>query len=276
MKNVISYVLFGATTDHHTMIPYALIANSAIYPTFNQRFYVHKDSMGSGGAQVLKQISERYPTVEMVVVDAPYQDKQPNTWRMRPLWEPDVDILLCRDLDHITKRIEREAVEHFLYHIDYLAQGIRSYHLHTTPYMAGLCGFRCGQVRYRVQPLASTFEAYLEWGRCHSSYCSDWRWGCDQALLRDFFGTAGLYPQTADYPQFTAPLSVHSFNAQMVPPNLYQGIPVSCSMEALNYSDSISPGFTGQACLASANQMRELARIAGTNMAADVAELLWS
>ncbi len=258
MKNIISYVLFGSEARYWCNLPYILVANSVIYPEFTTRVYVHLDATQTPTFKLLERAT-KFSNVEMELFSEKYQGTKPTTHRMKPLWESDVDILLCRDLDHITNKLERKAVQYFLDHEQYLIQGIRSYHLHSTPYLAGLVGFRCKEIRKRVQHLSKTFEKYITWGIRNVNYCRDWRWGCDQALLRDFFHSAGLYKVSLDCPQLTAkPVPEYSNLAAVVFVDQYEKIQLSaCNKTCLSYSDSIAPSFTGQAVNVKTYQVQE-------------------
>jgi hypothetical protein len=267
MKKIISYVLFGNEGRYWGNISYILVANSAIYPDFNMRFYIHRESTELPGFLMLRKMSESFPTIEIEILDDVYVGTKLTNWRMKPLWEDDVDILLCRDLDHITNMLERKAVQYFLNHSEHYIMGIRSYSLHTTPYMAGLCGFRCPKIRGEIRGIIPTFDDYIKWGTEKVSYCKDWRWGCDQALLRDFFNHVGMYGKSLDCPQFTASLKISQFEPKTVVPGEYcnEELP-NCSLPALNYSDSIAPGFTGAPTTATTNQILDLIKIVNNEM----------
>jgi hypothetical protein len=231
------------------------------------RFFVHEDATSNPFFSILEKIADRFENVEIEVINAPYMGTQLTTWRMKPLWDPGVDFLFCRDLDYIINIPARKSVQYFLQHSEHLIQGIRSYHLHTAPYMAGLCGFRCSEVRRKIEKLATSFSEYIQWGKERVVYCRDWRWGCDQALLRDFFSQGGLYPDTMDCPQFTAPKILNGFNSKIVEYEKYQAIELSkCDLSVLEYSDSISPSFTGQPVTATTDQVKALIEVANTEM----------
>lgn len=248
MKKIITYVLFGNEPRYWSNIPYLLVANSAIYPEFYMRFYVHSESAANPCLGLLQEVSKNNNKVEIEIIDVPYVGTQLTAWRVKPLWENDVDVLLCRDVDYSINRLERKSVEYFRFQDKCIVHGIRSYHLHTAPYMAGLCGFKVRRVIKKIKPIACCFEDFLLWGVKNVSYCKDWIWGCDQALLRDFLGSANLYPYTLDCPQYTAPLRICAFPAELCTPEMYSEICLrSCDEKALDFSESISPGFTGQA-----------------------------
>jgi len=258
-KNLISYILFGSEPRYWSNVPYLLVTNSAIYQDFHMRFYVHKESTVIPCFNVLQEVSKINLNVEIEIVEDSYVGTKLTTWRVKPLWEDDIDVLLCRDVDYAINLLERKSVEYFIRQSDCIVHGIRSYHLHTAPYMAGLCGFKVKEVAKMVKPKASTFYHFLNWGTNNVSYCADWRWGCDQALLRDFLNVAGLYPATMDCPQYTAPLKIYQFNAKTITPNLYDKISMrNCDGNALVFSNSIAPSFTGQPWSCDSNSLRTL------------------
>jgi hypothetical protein len=248
MKKLISYVLFGNEPRYWGNIPYIIAATSVIYPDFYMRFYIHEDSISHPYYQLLKEISEINDKLEIELISDSYTGTQLTAWRMKPLWDEDIEFLICRDLDYALSILERTSVEYFMTQSNCLVHGIRSYHTHTTPYMAGLCGFRVKKVLEMMKQHISTFEEYISWGENNVSYCKEWIWGCDQALLRNCLYMVGLYPFSLDCPQYTAPLTIHDFPAELVTSDKYINIPLSnCDREVLQYSDNISPTFAGQA-----------------------------
>jgi len=268
MKNVISYVLWGDDDKWWIDLTYAIVANSAIYPDFVSRFYIHESGKVSQFYPFIVSLAEKFPeSVEIEIINELIVGTKLTCYRVKPIWEDDVDILLCRDLDHITNALERKSVEWFVYYVDSLIHSMRSYHLHTTPYMAGLCSFRCPKVKHRIIEVAPTFQDYLEWGSKKVKYCEDWRWGCDQAILRDFFVTCGLYKDSMDCPQFTAPLTLHNYPALLVKEDIYEKVtPLHCDLMALAFSDSIAPIFTGRPVDVLSSQIIELAEIINSDI----------
>jgi hypothetical protein len=138
---------------------------------------------------------------------------------------------------------------------------------HTIPLLAGLCGFRCVEVRGLIKSIAPTFDDYIDWGKRHVSMCKSWTWGCDQALLRDFLGQTELHKYTLDCPQQTAPLHIIGYNPHTLQQENYQDIHMpECNMDALVYSQSVSPGFAGLAVVVYGDQVKELITIANTSL----------
>ena len=274
MKNVISYVLWGDEEGRWVDLTYAIVANSAIYPEFISRFYIHESGKASRFYPFIVSLAEKFPgLVEIEIIDEPIVGTKLTCYRTKPIWEDDVDILLCRDLDHITNAPERKSVEWFVWHIESLICSVRAYSLHTVPYMAGLCAFRCPEVKQRIIKTAPTFQDYLDWGSKKVGYCKDWRWGCDQAILRDFFGACKLYKDSMDFPQFTAPLTLSDYPALLVKEDVYEKVvPLKCNIAALMYSNLIAPSFTGQPYDAQPSQVVELAEIINSDITNTIKE----
>jgi len=272
MKNVISYVLWGNEDKRWVDLTYAIVANSVIYPEFVSRFYLHESEKSHRFYPLIVFLANAFPKlVEIEIITEPIVGTKLTCYRVKPVWEDDIDILLCRDLDHITNTVERKSVEWFMWHIKSLMHSIRSYRLHTVPYMAGLCSFRCQDVKSRIIKIALTFQDYLNWGTKNVAYCKDWRWGCDQAILRDFFGACGFYKDSMDCPQFDAPLKLHNYPALLVKENTYANVvPLKCNIAALNFCNSIAPSFTGQAYDAQPSQVTELAKIANNEISNEI------
>ena len=246
MKKVLSYVIWGNEGRYWNNFPYLLIANSCIYPDFWMKFYIHENATGNYLFSIIEEAEKEYENIEIEVLNTPYQGTQLTNWRMKLLWEKDVDFFFCRDLDYAINSLERRSVQYFLNQTSCIIHGIRSYGGHTVPLMAGLCGFNVKEVIDRIQKHAPTFEDYIRYGAENVEYCSDWRWGCDQALLRDFFGHVELFPLTLDCPQFTAPLRVCEFPAEMCLPEVYENIELpGVAEEVLAFSSGLT-SFAGQ------------------------------
>ena len=195
MKKLLSYVLFGTEGRFWNNIPYILIANAATYPDFHMKFYVHRDCVNYTLFPLLSEPAKAFDNIEIEVIDEPIQGTRLTIWRMKPLWENDADYLFCRDLDYIVTEMERKAVEFFIQAKDKYSMCMRCYHLHTIPFMAGLCGFKVREVFRSIKEKAATFDDYLQYGinELHldvfegSSGPEEWVWGCDQKLLGAFF-----------------------------------------------------------------------------------------
>ncbi len=249
MRKMFSYVLFEADERFPRFlnsIPYILLMNSEIYPDFEMKFFVEKSCQDTDRFKLLKEVSEQFDSVYIEIIDEPSVNLKLTIWRMKPLWNDDIDYLFCRDMDYAINILAKKSVEYFLSQSPCIIHGMRSYKLHSTPLMAGMCGFEVRPVRRKILTLAKTFEEYINFGEEHVDYCKDWRWGCDQTLLKKFFGKARMYPFILDCPQYDAPFVLKGFNGRLCPVCSYSSIELSnCNMEVLRLSNSFTK-FTGK------------------------------
>jgi len=80
-------------------------------------------------------------------------------WRLKPLWDSDVEVTLCRDLDSLPTFRDRMCVEGWLPIEKYAIIGINDSVSHTAPLMGGMCGFR----RWVKDAIGiPTWEAFIE------------------------------------------------------------------------------------------------------------------
>ena len=98
-------------------------------------------------------------------------------WRLKPLWEDNIDIMLCRDTDYHINKFERKAVEFFEKQSKYIVQGIRGYHLHTIPYLTGMCAYKVSEVKKHIMSVFSSFEDLISWANNTIKLCKNWDWG---------------------------------------------------------------------------------------------------
>ncbi|MEK0336341.1 MAG: hypothetical protein QQN41_02780 [Nitrosopumilus sp.] len=255
MKKVLSYVLFGNEGRFWNGIPYILIANTATYPGFHMKFYVHKDCVNHVLFPLLSEPEKVFDNIEIEIIDEPIQGTKFTIWRMKPLWEKDIDYLFCRDLDYIVTETERKSVEYFIQSKDKITHCMRCYHLHTIPLMAGLCGFKVKDVFELIKNKASTFEKYLQFGidELHLDVYSDtekWVWGCDQKLLGAFFDSVLKTGNHLDCPlQSGEKARLFGCNFKPISFKHYQDIqlPKECDKEIMDFSkDMLGSLFVGQ------------------------------
>ena len=277
INKTISFALFDVGIKHHKdqyiyweNVPYILIAFSEIYKGFTLKFYVNTNSIDHKIFGLLKRASEINSDIQIEVVSDKSVGTKFTTWRMKPLWE-DIDYLFCRDLDYTITKVERESVEFFL-KSGRLIHGIRSYSLHTAPIMAGLCGFKVKDVSGKIKGKFKSFQEYIDWGHKHLPYCSDWRWGCDQALLQELFNTDDLSKFILDCPQYTATKLV-SIKTKPVSVNEYAGIDIlNCNLEMLEYSDSLCERFTGAPYICTRDQIKRVIELVNNDLTKAVKE----
>lgn len=247
MKNYITFVIFGQESRYWMNVPYLLVVMDAIYPNFIMRFYLH-ESCPDQYLDMLNVLAFEFDKIEIEHLPGERQGTRWTNWRMCPIWEEGSGFLLCRDVDYVPTELERRAVEYF-FRSSYILSSLRSYHLHTTPYMAGMTGYRCPEVFERVVRQANTFNKYMDWGHEFVKPCEEWIWGCDQSLPRDFFRLMGLHEETLDCPQLTAPESIANYNPKktLLVDEYPQGPIDNCNMDVLAMSSKIAGNyFTGQ------------------------------
>jgi len=275
MRKMFSYVLFGKGIEHlkfWNATPYILLLNSEVYPDFEMKFLVEKSCQDMEQFKFLKDASERFNSVHIEIIDEPSVSLKLTLWRMKPLWDDDIDYLFCRDMDYAVNIFAKKSVEYFLSQSACIVHSMRSYKLHTTPLMAGMCGFEVKSVRKKILTLVRTFGEYVNFGKKNVAYCKDWRWGCDQALLRTFFGNVGMYSSVLDCPQYDAPSKLPGFDGRLCSINSYSSMELSdCNMEVLKLSDSFSK-FTGKTFFHTTSQFEAILKLSRSEMSKFIKE----
>ena len=276
MKTLLSYVLFGNEGRFWNNIPYILIANATTFPNFHMKFYNHKDCMNHIFYPLLSKPAKIFDNIEIEIIDAPIQGTKFTIWRMKPLWENDVDYFFCRDLDYLVTETERKAVEHFIQSEDKYSMCMRCYHLHTIPLMAGLCGFKVKEVFDSIKDKAATFESYLQYGidklrlDFHEGTDEKWVWGCDQRLLGAFFASMLKEGHHLDCPLQTGE-KAHLVGWNFKPHYFKQykdiKLPNECDKEIMDFTKTIFSEhkgdlFIGQPYITSGYQTNQLLNLA--------------
>ena len=210
MKKLITYILWGSNKRYWDNIPYLLLANSYIYPDFSMRFYIHRDSIENKNYVFIEQAAKEFENIELELIDIPYQGTKLTTIRMKPLWEEDIDYFFCRDADYALSNLERKSVDYFLSQDQYIVHSIRAYNT-CNIILAGLCGFNIKEVFNKIQKIAPTFDDYLKWGGDNAPCCKDWKWQCDQYLLKYALLATVPQQQILDCPQGNAKIKLLDF-----------------------------------------------------------------
>lgn len=190
--NMISTVLFGTQTRYWFTLLTSLISNIELYKR-SVRLYIAADVRSHPISGILDELSDAI-ALQVFEIPGAYTATEPSMWRLRPLWEyaPDDKFsFLCRDIDSVPTTEEIQAVR-LWETTQYPIHSIRSFHLHDTLLMAGLCGFRPGAIRFVTEQVTS-FDHYVELYKRHSSQCPGFVWGCDQEGLRLMFSNMRPY-----------------------------------------------------------------------------------
>jgi hypothetical protein len=186
----------------------------------------------------MQALAQRIGEIELVHVDREYAGYEPTLWRMSPLWDEDVNLLLCRDVDSVPTVDELRAVRVFCAQESPAVQGIRSYRLHNTLLLAGLCGFKNERMGFFREEIGS-FEHY--WA-IYQRLDLRGAWGCDQQMLAL---TLGRHPGRildstfGDVPALPLPVVT-------LGPDVYDGVKLNdLPRELLQICDQMS-SFAGQ------------------------------
>jgi hypothetical protein len=157
-------------------VPFVPIVNDLYYPGYITRVHVDSESRNHRLYPMLKRLSER-GVMEVIECEYPFRNTEPTLWRLRPIWNDDYDVVLCRDIDSLPNTREAQATIAFVASA-FLIQSMRTHFEHNvagTQMLAGLCAFRSGVKAY----LCGTFEDYYR--MAHGG------WGTDQDALMGYF-----------------------------------------------------------------------------------------
>lgn len=184
MKQIVSLCVFGKDEEFWKFTLPAIIINKIVYKDFIIRLYVSSMDINHVLISALRELSNN-TFFELVIVDKPYLSLEVTIWRMLPLWDKDVDVFLCRDVDAYPTSMEVKSTYYFLNHSEYDIHGIRSCASHSGLYlMAGLCGFR--KEKLKDLPGTSTYNVY-EKLTYHISTGGD-----QEALKQCFYNSEGV------------------------------------------------------------------------------------
>lgn len=184
-----------------TLLP-TLISHIELYPGYQVRLHVSADAMVHPCSPIITSLKELLPDrFDYVLHEEPYVNCEPTLWRLLPLWDDSVDVFFCRDVDSVPSTEELKAIRLFL-DGGAAIHSIRSFHLHVTLLMAGLCGFKpklLGMVREMMPTFELFKDAYITNTRDRKNY----EWGCDQEALMMLF--MGLRHMMMDCPVGNCP-----------------------------------------------------------------------
>lgn len=204
MKRVVSYALFGENTRYAQFLPAVLRAHHALFSKsqgWELRIHLDDNALGTKYGAVLESLA-REGLVELRWMRmAPLCRAM--MWRLAPLWDDEVEVTFCRDIDALPTPRDRTCMEAFMaspawvhtIHDNQMHDGI----------MGGLSGFK-----RKAKLAASSLEAL-----CSLAGRVDWaKHGTDQDVLNRFF----QLPLFEHY--FLAPRNQRTVVARApVPPN---------------------------------------------------------
>lgn len=181
--NVISYSLFGfnkerndSCFDFNTYLRGLLInirLNKLLFPDFIVR--LHTDSHTFEG---FKELFDSLPIQIVICDNAPLTLSM--LWRMKPCFDTNVNLVLCRDLDSPPTYREAQAVQYWM-NKDKAAHAITDSISHDVPMLGGMIGFK--RIYFKDYTGFDSWESMVNTGM-------DWsKKGMDQTFL-----TQKVYP----------------------------------------------------------------------------------
>lgn len=193
MKRVISYAWFWDKTSNRPkgsfsrFAPAVFRAARCIYPDFEIRVH-HDDNLDA--EEYGPAMRRLHDAGALTLVDCGVSQglSRSSLWRLKPVFEPDVGLVLCRDLDSIVTVRERWAVEHFWF-TGLAIHAINDCPSHVSPswpegaIMTGTCAFSPRELlKYtEVKSLDAIYQRAAEMGMGLDAY------GQDERVLNDVF-----------------------------------------------------------------------------------------
>jgi hypothetical protein len=152
MKKVISYSLFGYGVTHPDCFSFNsylrglminVRMNRLIYPEFENWVYTDVNTF-----EAHKKLIESLVVAGLIKInimpDAPLCKAM--LWRICPVYDHDVDVVLCRDLDSPTTYRERQCVQYWLESFK-TVHAITDSISHRIPMLGGMIGLKAGAFR---------------------------------------------------------------------------------------------------------------------------------
>lgn len=162
----------------------SLRMNRLIYPDFETWVYVDRGTY-EGFKALFDSLTDS--NICKVFIREPAPLCEAMLWRMIPAFNPDVEVVLCRDLDSPVTMRERKCVEYWLGSTK-CAHAITDSVSHNIPMLGGMIGFRGKNLRERLG--VEIFEAMLsKWSGMDFS-----RKGSDQDFINRH-----IYPVLSQY-----------------------------------------------------------------------------
>ena len=106
--------------------------------------HTDKETFDSNRGMILEEL-DRKGVIKVVVCDKAPTCKA-MLWRLKPMFDPEVELFVCRDMDSLSTPKDRICVEEWVAS-PFLIHGINDNRVHTVPLMGGMCGFRTMPVR---------------------------------------------------------------------------------------------------------------------------------
>lgn len=169
MKKIFVFALWGSNEDYWFGARRNIELAAELFPEWICRFYIDSNC----DRHLIDSISGK--NTEKIIVDPEeYTSRNLSTrfdhsglfWRFIPLSDPDIEIVVSRDVDSRLSKREKAAIEEWLssskdFHI------MRDHPHHGVPILAGLWGARNGILK-NIDILLSYWKTYSNKGRYHA------------------------------------------------------------------------------------------------------------
>jgi len=120
-----------------------IILAKQFYPDFICWFYIHKESVST---EIIKKL-EKFDNVKIIYKYGNIKKIKPRMWRFEPIFEPEVELFISRDLDTKILLREKLAVDEWLAS-DSLLHIMRDHPWHKYPIQAGMFGIKKSNISY--------------------------------------------------------------------------------------------------------------------------------
>lgn len=94
-------------------LPALTLINKILYPDYGMHMYICKGTFSNPLFSFYQELSRINPRYGFSIVDEEYNGHEPAMWRLLPMWDPEVEVFLSRDIDSVPNREEYSCVKLF-------------------------------------------------------------------------------------------------------------------------------------------------------------------
>ncbi|CAL4063259.1 unnamed protein product [Meganyctiphanes norvegica] len=202
-QKVVSFTLYGDDPQYAQGLEDNIVTIAQLYPGYLVRLYTDP----RGNKDLLCPLLQQYPTLFVCDVTSlpgihdQLMNIHPQMWRFAPMGDPQVQILLVRDIDSLVSPREVAAVREWLLS-DTVLHTMRDHPQHHEPIMAGMWGVRTKK-KVTAKHLADIKNEMFANAR------GDFSHGLDQKLLKKVVW-AQLHTNTYGHDSFKCHTFWHS------------------------------------------------------------------
>lgn len=183
-KRVISLSLFGPDEHYWRALPTYIRAHHALFPGYELRIHHDDHILTAPYGDVLFGLERRnlLKLVRMGEDGIAIGKCQAMLWRLAPAWDPEVEVVFCRDVDALPTWRERKCAEEF----------IASTHpigvVHDNPEHMLMLGGLCHLRNIAGSPMWQSFTKFIEGANFNAATWGEH--GADQAYLNEIMTNA--------------------------------------------------------------------------------------